>query len=192
MNKKGQFYLIAAIIIVIALVSLNSISTNFIFHSKPNTLEEVRGDITRENYKVIEYGIVSQNNAGSSLTALESVFTGKDINYYFSNKLANYNASNILFVYGNKQEITALQYNQGVQGVISLGGAGWTYINNNRVKTKKITQNQIQTAGSTFDVEFDLDGSGKTTKYPVTINDNELFYFIIVSKRGEDIFVDKN
>ena len=238
MNKKGQFYLIAAIIIVIVLVSLNSISTNFILHSKPQTIEEISSDVNRESYKVIEYGLLLQNafapnyqcsdginndpsqdslidcsdpdcinggvcdpqdndesgSAGNNyvppLTPLEDVFAGTDVNNYLANKLSYNPSTNIFFIYGNKNGLTVLQYNRGIQGNISLGGVAWTLVNSNRVKIKRISKGQI--GGSMmFNVEFDLEGMGHPVSYPVTLNDNELFYFVIVSQQGEDIYVEK-
>ena len=56
-DKTGQFYLIAAIIIVIALIGIASV-TNYVITRKGTNLEETERELILEGESVINFGIV--------------------------------------------------------------------------------------------------------------------------------------
>ena len=178
MDKRGQFYFIAAIIIVLILFSLTSVSTYVIIKSEPHSIQDITTDLKRESYHVIEYGIYNKEDLPSLLTK----FSGEDFGDYFLKKLGE--TSNILFVYGNKNGLQALQFDKSLSGEVKLGSASWKNYKSN-IKTKEIKKEDI-TNKQSFEVEF----LGNT--YPFVLRDNEMFYFVVVSEREGEIFVEKN
>ena len=169
MEKRGQFYLMAAIIISFILFSLISISTYIIVNPKPQTIDDISSDLNRESYNLIEYGIYNKENLQELLTK----FTSDDVGEYYLKKTGD--NSNIIFVYGNREGISALQYNRKISGTISLGSASWNNINS-YAKIKKIAKNEL-VGKDTIDIEF-LDNT-----YTFDISENEIFYFVAANQQ---------
>jgi len=115
MKKRGQFYLIAAIIIIgIVLTSVTLI--NYIKTKKEKYPIYNLGDIVKfESAKVLDYGIVN----GSDLNQLMTYWI---INY------TNYGGKSItgdwLFIYGEKNNLKALVINKESSGGITIDVGG--------------------------------------------------------------------
>ncbi|MEN9625914.1 MAG: hypothetical protein RL557_242 [archaeon] len=178
MNKGGQFYLIAAVIIVLILFSLTSVSTYVVITSELQSIQDVSADLQRESYHLIEYGIYNKED----LQPMLAKFSGEDFGDYFLKKSAE--GSNILFVYGNKSSMQALQFDKSLSGEVKLGSSSWKNYKT-VAKTKDITKSDLLNKDS-FEVEF------LGNNYPFTLQNNEMFYFVVVSERDGEVFVEKN
>ena len=178
MHKRGQFYLMAAIIIVAIMASLAGVSTYVLIHSQPRTIHEVSEDLSRESYEIIAYGVRSRADVSSLLTN----FSSEHFSNYFLYKIGNY--SNIIFIYGNKTNLTVLQYTTNISGEVRLGNAAWVNYKP-RVKIKEIKKSEL--VGHQF---VDVDFLGKV--YSFQLRDHQLFYFIVGSQRDGEVFIEKN
>jgi len=118
MDKRGQFYFIAAIIIVVLLSTLTSVSTYIIVKSEPQSVTYVADDISRESHKVVEWGIYNGKDVGEEI----EVFASGQLKNYFLSKTAG--ESDIIFLYGDKKnsKLKALRYTKVSTGDISVGG----------------------------------------------------------------------
>ncbi len=172
MNKRGQFYVVAAILIVLVLSGVTGVSTYIVVKSEPKTIHELGSDLNRESAKIVEYGIYNNEN----LTKLTNEFAGKDVAKYFLKKTNN---ANIIFVYGNKTNLQSLQYNTTNTGNVGVAGGLW----NNYNSFSEIQK--LDNPGDFAEVEV------LNKKYSFELKDNEMFYFVIVQKRGDETFVEK-
>lgn len=172
-NRKGQFYLIAAIFVILILFGTSSVATYTIIKPSPKTISELSTDINRESYKIIEYGIFNNKN----LNELASKFAGDEISKYVLKKSED---ANVLFVYGNKNDINAIAVGKENTGSIKIGNSVFGVNNEFSRKIKPIVKNGL--------VEVEI----LNNKYNFKIKDNEMFYFLIVKERNGEIFVERN
>lgn len=173
MNKKGQFFIIAAILIVLVIFGMASISTYAITRPEPRTLSDLSSELNREGFKVIEYGIYNKEN----LEKLTDSFTGEDIAKYFLKKTDN---ANIVFVYGDKTNLNSMHYIGAKTGSITIGGSNFVTFSQFSKKGKPKIEGDfaiVNILGN--DYRFEL-------------KENEMFYFVIVQKKGEEVFVEKS
>jgi len=172
MNKKGQFYLVAAMLIVLVVSGFAGVSSYALINAEPQTINEVREDLSRESYHIIEYGVYNEQD----VTTLETSFIGEQMGNFFLEKTQD---ANIVFIYGNKKNLKALQYDRGSQGDISVGGSGWiSHAAIARIKDLGDVSGQ----DSVF-VEL------LNNTYSFAIKDNQLFYFVIVKESDEGVYV---
>lgn len=170
--------MMAAIIIVAIMASLVGVSTYVLIHPQPRTIHEVSSDLERESYEIIAYGVRSRADVSSLLTNFSSGHFGT----YFLHKIGN--NSNIFFIYGNKTNLTVLQYTTNISGEVRLGSSVWTNYKP-RVKIKEIKKSEL--AGQQF---VDVDFLGNV--YSFQLRDHQLFYFIVGSQRDGEVFIEKN
>ncbi|MEM4259217.1 MAG: hypothetical protein QXS38_00430 [Candidatus Pacearchaeota archaeon] len=116
MNKRGQFFLIAALIIVGVIITLTAINIS----TKPSlkeqtTLYDLSKEIDYESSKLIDYGVYAgqpQEQTAETIVSLVS-------NYSMANP-----DTDLLLIYGNKDSLTVLYYNKSLTGSVgfNLGG----------------------------------------------------------------------
>ncbi|MFA5173590.1 MAG: hypothetical protein WC438_00225 [Candidatus Pacearchaeota archaeon] len=178
-NKKGQFYLVAAILIVMILFGIFSVRSYAVVNSEPRKVQDISSELKEETARIVDYGIYSASN----ITQLYENFTDKDYSEYFLKKTEQ---TNVVFIYGNKTNLYSIQYLPTETGTVSatLGGAStvWneetTYINKTKI---------IPIAGSTvltvnlFDKEFKFD-----------LRENQMFYFIVAQQQEGEIYAERN
>lgn len=181
MNKRGQFYIIAAILIVMVLFGLASVSTYTIVKPEPKTIYDLSKDLDRESYKVLEYGIYNKEN----LTNLSESFSGEDVAKYFLKKTDN---ANIGFVYGDKNDLNFLTYNHIKTGGITVGGSRWEAYKDYSKKRKADKKKDFKKVNGQDFIKVRI----LEKDHLFELRDNEMFYFIIVKKRGDELFVERN
>ncbi len=179
MDKRGQFYLIAAILIVLAITSITSVTTYALVKSKPRTFESMGMELKEESSRIIDFGIYNQTNLNSVLND----FSDNEFAPYFLGKTNN---ANIVLIYGNKTDLFATQYTAMSTGTIyaTIGGGttSWEIVNSVVNRTKITTDPETDN----IDVEI-LNNS-----YSFELRGNEMFYFVMLQKKGEEIYVEKN
>ena len=180
MNKRDQFYIIAAILIVMVLFGMASISTYVVVKPEPKTIYDLSKDLDRESYKILEYGIYNKED----LTTLSESFSGEDIARYFLKKTDN---ANIGFVYGDKNDLNFLTYNHTNTGGITVGGSRWDTYKDYSKKRKADIDDFKNINGQNF-IKVNI----LEKDYLFELRDNEMFYFIIAKKRGEEVFFERN
>jgi len=100
MNKRGQFYIIAGIIIVAVIVGFVVI-TNYSKKSGYVIIEDLEKELKTESQKVIEYHATHPGNTLNQFGKDYSSYIGEDIKVYF--------------IMGNNPNIEAYQYIKGVE-----------------------------------------------------------------------------
>ena len=176
MNKRGQFYLVAAIIIVMVIAGIASIKTYAIATPTPRNIKDISSELKEESFRIVDYGIYNQKD-------LEDVVDKFNSNYseYFLKKTEN---ANIVFIYGNRSNLYSIQYNNFSTGSVfaTVGGSAPTWGNTNILSN--ITQ--ITPADSSVNVSI------LNRNFAFNITDNEMFYFLITQEKEGEIIIEKN
>jgi|TARA_B100001971_G_C18219032_1_gene555875 hypothetical protein len=176
MNKRGQFYLVAAIIIVFVIAGIASVKTYAIVRPEPRAIQDLGSELNEETSRIVDYGVYNSAN----LTSLLDSFTDEEFAPYFLKKTGE---TGIVFLYGNKEKLSAVQYNQTITGTISAtigtGAINWQEVSSftERVDVIPTDPLMVNMSGKMF--EFDL-------------KDNEMFYFVIVKEEGGETYVERN
>ena len=79
-GKKAQFYIIAAVIIVLIVISVSSVVTYSFVRSQPKSVAELSQTLEIESPSIIKYGLYNNEN----MSALMENFTTTDFKNYFS------------------------------------------------------------------------------------------------------------
>ncbi len=106
MNKRGQFYLVAAIIIVTIIVGFVSI-TNYVKKGETVLIKEVSEELSIETQKVQEYEVVAGEDKMNDYALTYSEHIGDSIELYLITGISpNINANKYL-----NGEVTSLNEN---------------------------------------------------------------------------------
>ena len=172
-NKKGQFFLIMAFIILGLIAGVVTVSNSV--EKKTDPRFSYTGDeLDFESEKVIDYSIGNNRNVKLDLTD-------------FVKNYSNYsNADDFYYIFGTASEITFAGLKKKSSGTLQYDiGSG----------DQTITLNQgefeVQNLGSGTSVNLTLN----EIKYPFTLNTGQNFYFIVSKEVGGDVYVstsDKN
>lgn len=178
MNKRGQFYIIAALIIVAAISSLTAVSTYAITRPEPRVIESVSSDLKTEGPSIVDFGILNNKDSNDILED----FAKDEFAPYFLQKTEN---ANILFIFGNKTSLFGVRYREEVSGKISasIGGRASWYITN--PYSEKIDIN-------VFPSDESLRVNLLNNTYQFELMDNEMFYFIIGQEKEGEVYVQRN
>ena len=179
-GKRGQFYLIAAIFIILIMFGTASIATQALVKPEPRTIKNLGDELNRETYKIIEHGVVKEKD----LTPLIENFSGKDMGEYI---LKNSEDASIVFVYGDEVNYNAIAIaNEGI-GKITIGGTGGFKSEVHRGKRKEPKKD----SSGDF-LELKVGPIGNEIPYKFKIKPNEMFYFLIVKSREGEVFIERN
>jgi len=174
--KRGQFYLIAAVIIVLVVISMSSVVTYSIVKSQPKSVTELSQTLETESPKVIKYGLYNNQN----ISALMENFTEKDFAGYFGLS-SDYATTNITFVYGNKTQLTVVKYIKTDSGGISFGTS--------QIPTRSFDVNKtILLPTSDKNVTIVINGN----KYTFELEEGQMFYFVLSNEKNGEIYVETN
>lgn len=176
-NKKGQFYLVAAIIVILAISGIASVKTYTVIKSEPRKIQDLGSELREETGRIIDYGVYSKEN----LTKILNNFTDSEFAPYFLKKTEN---TAIVFIYGDSNELYSVQYLPEDTGSVyaTLGGASivWTSI------TVYVNRTQITPLGDIVNVNI------LNRTFDFEIKENEMFYFLITQEDNGEIHVERN
>jgi hypothetical protein len=178
MNKRGQFYLIAAIIIVIIISSIASLSNYALTLPAPKAIDSFSSDLEEEGPRIIDYGIYSNQD----VNILLENFAANDFAPYFLKKSEN---SNVVFIYGNKTNLYGVKYNLASRGTILATIGGATTWNSLGIYAENV---RLNPGPSERTVSVNLLGK----EYIFELTDNRMFYFIIAQQKEGETYVQRN
>lgn len=170
LNKNGQFFLIAAIVIIVAVVSIITVS-NYTQPKDDVKLYDLGQQLGIESQNVLDYGTYSELNESQMNTLMES-FVKNYHDYAGGDK-------NIYFVFGNSQKISVIGYQDVTAETvcIKLNPTG-----NSECKEYSTvgTTQQYTSTSSIYKVAIDIGGN----EYQFSLKNGENFYFVIWQKVG--------
>jgi hypothetical protein len=97
MNKRGQFFILSAVIIVAAIATLTSVFNSAVVDEEPKSLYDLSENIKGEGFEVIDYALY--NGEDKKNTLIE--YTDK-ISNYITNAEPD---AEFFFIYGNKDKV---------------------------------------------------------------------------------------
>jgi len=170
MQKRGQFYLLAAIVIIAVIVGFAGVS-NYTQVQSHETVYNVGEELGIEGGNVVEYDIGQADQAGKRIEK----FIEKYSTYSDEEK------RDIIFIYGNSDSLRGVSYQELVTGSISIGIDQAVSISGtipvdieSKISEKKITVN--------------FKGTDDTTEIPYEfkIKPGENFYFVVIQDVGDE------
>ncbi len=174
--KKAQFYIIAAVIIVLAVISMSSVVTYSIVKSEPKSIIELSQTLETESPNVVKYGLYNNKN----ITELMENFTEEDFAAYFGLS-SDYATTNITFVYGNRTLLVVVKYIKVDTGGISVVGT--------QLSTRSFTVEKTPITPSS-DKEITVVIYG--IPYTFELEEGQIFYFVLTNEKNGEIYVETN
>jgi hypothetical protein len=178
-RSDGQFYLIAAIVIIAIILGFVTIQN---YSKRPTTkVYDLSDELGIESDQVVEYGIINSETMENLITS-------------FTETYAQYiegDVDNLFFIFGNFEEIKVVTYKDIVQGGISVGGT-------------EVTVTEGQAFVQTYTPELNEEGirvvkieikseDGEELKYEFELKPGENFYYIMQKEEGDqEFFIDSS
>jgi len=173
MKKKGQFYLLSAIIIISIISGFFAVK-NYSDNSENVKIFDLKEELGIESEQVLDYGIYNRENMENLLgnfTKIYSTYAGSEKEIYF--------------IFGNTDGVYIASYRDVETGSVSITIPETSFtltINEKDYKKEKLGT----VANGNIDVKI------KDTTYNFKLNPGENFYFIIAQEiKGNQYVVKK-
>jgi len=172
MNKKGQFYLLAAIIIISLIIGFSTVS-NYVKKTSPAKLYDLGEELGIESVEVIEYGVYNQ--LGEGISNLTIHFTGIYTSFVGEGK-------EMYFIVGDIDDVYLYTYKDITGGIVTIDvGEGHSKL---EITNKELTKENITPAPGE-----DIVVMIKGIEYNFKLKPGEIFYFIIVQQIDGETYV---
>ena len=173
-NKRGQFYILAAMIIVIVIAGFATIN-NYAKKRSIVKLYDVGDELNIESSKVIDYGVTTTTDLDEVIddfTASYNTYAGEDKEIYF--------------IFGNQNVVSLITSEEVETGTITLLGITGTV-------GQPMTQNELTrikytpdcTSGEICEISLVVGGD----EYDFELKPGENFYFILSQEVGDEQLV---
>jgi hypothetical protein len=163
MNKRGQFFLIAALVIVGIILGLSTVyvSTRAALKTD-NSVYDLSNEIDYESNSVLDYGIVKNIQVSGVLENLS--------NYY----AATNPDKDLIIVYGNQNDINGLFYKEESVDMPSVSTGGSSIREVNFYRTLQKAEGDVNQTSGKVTINF-----GKGNKYEFVLQPGENFYIVL-------------
>jgi len=163
-SKRGQFYIIAAVIIIFVIIGFLAIK-NYALPRKENIkIYDLADELKLETGSVYDYGVYNK----SDTNALMKNWT--DAYYDYSKTYGN--VENWVFIYGSRENMTALLFTTQESGSVCINFGGGTC-----VILEKTIPGKGNIIGEEGTIEITFDPQNFT--YTFDLKQGENFFFII-------------
>lgn len=164
-ENKGQFYLIAAVIIIVVLIGFFAVSNMAVTRPSENKVYELSKELNIEGEQVINYGVFNQKNLTSLLdefTLQYGKYIKEDSNVYFT--YLSEDRSKLIITSYERVDIGSVYLN--------IGGAQVPI----RVETRD-TPFRVSQEIEQGQTNFNINVGG--IMYSFKLNEGENFFFVI-------------
>lgn len=164
-QKRGQFYLIAAMIVISLIIGFAVVS-NYLEKKQTIKLYDLGEELGIESENVLDYGTYNEYN-DTDMDELIRSFIENYVDYVQE-------GIEIYFIFGNWEKITIVKYQEiSYYGLLLDGGYTSTYIE------EEVIENPEK------DVVVTINGN----TYEFRLKPGENFYFVISQEIGEEQYV---
>ena len=175
MKKRGQFFLIAAIVIVGIILGLATVYNTAKSSKEDTTVYDLSDEINFEAAQVIDNGVFN----GEELSGTVVPTRIEILTEFYSNENPE---SDLIIIYGDKIKATALFYNSLETGTVSISIAG---------NPSKITLTKTEREKEILEIEknkvtIDL-GEGVT--YDFSLREGQVFYLVIKKENSCERYI---
>jgi hypothetical protein len=172
-SRKGQFYLIAAIIIVTVIVGVATITNYATTRQKPVRFYDLSEEINEEAYRTSGYMLVKE----------------EDVMQDFSEKAAQYvqeDVDDFIIVSGNENNVSVTSYTKEDQGEITIKKGGQKFTVNSRKDFNPSSKSIDSSAGSgNGNIEVGIVGEN----YSFNLQQGQNFLFVLVKRAEQETHV---
>jgi hypothetical protein len=112
-NKRGQFYLIAAIIIIVIIFSIYGVSNYVKEDTKKTIVYDLKDQFSLESGKVVDFTLYNSYETDEYIRDMAITEMER----------AGENVDNIVFIYGNTTSLTLLNLSVVCEGGVGAGGS---------------------------------------------------------------------
>ncbi|MEK6856255.1 MAG: hypothetical protein AABX66_03805 [Nanoarchaeota archaeon] len=181
MNKRAQFFIIAALILSGIILTLGRAYTSSKIEQDNLQVYDLSNEIQYETSQVIDNGIFNQETLADIKQDIENLTA------YYSSLNPD---SNILILYGNSSDISLIEYNLSSKTIVesaintseilSKTSPSTSFkLDNQQIKVKIISPPQNPSSSVLQEVEHSL-----------IMNGQQVFYVVVRNKaRGQDVVV---
>jgi len=184
-QKKGQFYLIAIILIIVIIFGLVNASNKVVTQQKPTKFYDLSKDYEAETSKVVDYGIYNKYSPSVNIT--EKI---KNITETFRKSSFNKNYNyGLIFLYGNTTDLQQVPIGiETIQSPISYELATDSPTAIQTTSQTELTTKEYTRTGNIIEVKF-LDNT-----YSFTLTEEDNFYFVVqsLSSSGEKVVITRD
>ena len=179
MNKRGQFYLIAAVVVISLIISINIIY-NIADSSKEDTqIIDLSDEITFESSQIIDNGVFTDNKGKipESIESLSNTYASKNL------------GKDLIFIVGNKTEFNVFYQDAGKKE--SLQFPGTTLIFSETISNPPGSVSLSTSGDSSLDLSKTILKKEKriTSSDRITLIINEDFSRTFDLNAGENFFI---
>ena len=189
MNKRGQFFIIAALIIVIIIIGLGTSYVSFKAPEEDIRVYDLSSEINFESSKVIDNGIISGSNTEvyNNLKQLSDSYA-----------LLNPDSDFVIY-YGDENEIKARSYEGKEQGTVSLS-LGTESIETN-IQPRTIQEDTVTPSCPPLmeECEKQIDvilentlSKNEEYKYKFNLKKGQNFFILMKKEKGDERIVVSN
>lgn len=194
MEKRGQFYLIFAVIIIIVIAGLVATANYARMAKEPVKFYDLSEDYASETTKIIDYGVLA---TGTDLKSEVDAFSRKFLDYA-QEKDPNLQ---LVYLYGNAQQVEIVNYATGDVNVITSegktiipGGSGTSTSTISIQYGEKEMKKDLEVRLSNFmDVSKSLGASGGMIDVELAgvlhtfdLKTGDAFYYVITTEGEEE------
>ena len=166
-NKKAQFYIIAAVIIILVLVAMAGVTNYISIKEEPKVVYDLGENLELEGSWVVDYGIYNNQEIDDNISYLAIKFseylaaTGEDFE--------------LIVAYGTQQGGKIRKYIKNSTGIIEVGGTGFqNYV---------IEEQELGNIRDTTEIQV------RNNTYSLEAGENENFLFVLTTSRGFEEYV---
>jgi len=172
MKKRGQFYLIAAVVIIMIILSLSTVSNYLITRKTPVKFYDLGEELGEESGRVVDYGVYSEEDISVLMSN-------------FSDTFAEYSSeTELIFVFGNKSSMSIIAFSSEETGEITIIGDSFSATVG--AETELTRSEDSFNPGSVGD---EINVSIKEKTYDFNLREGENFFFILTKESGEETHV---
>jgi len=177
-KKRGQFYLLAAIVIIALLIGFASL-TNYISKKGEVKIYDLKEELGIESGQVLDYGTYGRYSTEDFNKLLEN-FTRTYTDFAGAGK-------ELYFVFGNKDGINVATYSEVSTGSISLNiGGGQSIIID--IKENEYNITKVNNPEKEDKIRI-LIGN---IPYDIELTEGQNFYFIISQEISGEVYIESN
>jgi hypothetical protein len=170
MNKRGQVFLMAAIIIVGVIVGVSSISTDAVVGDSNEAFYDLSEEVGFETKRVLDYGVLNQNNAFSEV---EGFFL--EYQDYIARE-------QVVLVVGDSADMR-VYYFTGTSGNIGINTGGADIGTGIQILDLEGNEANVSKTGDSVSVLI------SEINYEFNLRDGENFFFVIIKHEEGEKFV---
>tara|TARA_Y100000310_G_scaffold68821_2_gene64153 strand:- start:681 stop:1247 length:567 start_codon:yes stop_codon:yes gene_type:complete len=182
-DKRGQFYLTAAVIIIVVIITFAGIN-NSINRSDPVRIYDLKDELGIESGQVLDHGIYKEFNTQRTNKLLQD-FTQNYSDYVES-------GVNLYFVFGNEKELVVADFRNLVTGEVGIQHGEEEGLSRLQIKQgiyhatvyNEEEQDKIKTEDK---IRVDIEGNN----YEFDLKPGDNFYFLIYQETEGGTFVEQ-